>query len=104
MKTNPILEAVKVAYKEGTAKVNLNEASALTGSGSGVGGRVIYDDAFAALRLANPLRRGSRIISTIGSDEAFVVKTGNATLIQNGSNNPWGYPVHTNTGSPNYAT
>ena len=104
MKTNPILEAVKQAAVEGKATVNLQEASALTGSGSGVGGRVIYDDAFAALRLANPLRRGSRIISTIGSDEAFVVKTGNATLIQSGSDNPWGYPVNTNTGSPDIST
>ena len=104
MKTNLILEAVKTAFVEGKATVNLNEASALTGSGSGVGGRVIYDDAFAALRLANPLRRGSRIINTIGSDEAFVVKTGNATLIQSGSDNPWGYPINSNTGSPNIAT
>lgn len=104
MKTNPILEAVKVAFTEGKATVNLNEASALTGSGSGVGGRVIYDDAFAALRLANPLRRGSRIVTTIGSDEAFVVKTGNATLIQSGSDNPWGYPINDNTGSPDIAT
>lgn len=105
MKTNPILEAVKTALVEGEATVNLNEASALTGSGSGVGGRVIYDDAFAALRMANPIRAaGSRVITTIGSDEAFVVKTGNATLIQNGSNNPWGYPVNNNTGSPNIAT
>ena len=104
MKTNLILEAVKTALLEGNAKVNLNEASALTGSGSGVGGRVIYDDAFAALRMANPLRLGSRVINTIGSDEAFVVKTGNATLIQNGSNNPWGYGIHSNTGSPDIAT
>lgn len=104
MKTNPILEAVKTALQEGKAKVNLNEASALTGSGSGVGGRVIYDDAFASLRLANPLRQGSRIINTIGSDEAFVVKTGNATLIQSGSDNPWGYPVNSNTGSPDIST
>jgi HK97 family phage major capsid protein len=104
MKTNLILEAVKTAFVEGKATVNLKEASALTGSGSGVGGRVIYDDAFAAKRLLNPLRDGSRIIQTIGSDEAFVVKTGNATLIQNGSNNPWGYPINANTGSPNIAT
>lgn len=104
MKTNPILEAVKTAFVEGQATVNLNEASALTGSGSGVGGRVIYDDAFASLREHNPLRDGSRIITTIGSDEAFVVKTGNATLIENGSNNPWGYPINSNTGSPNIAT
>jgi HK97 family phage major capsid protein len=99
-----ILESIKTALLEGSATVNLKEASALTGSGSGVGGQVIYDDAFASRREHNPLRDGSRIIETIGSDQAFVVKTGNATLIQNGSNNPWGYPVNNNTGSPNIAT
>lgn len=104
MKTNLILEAVKTAFVEGKATVNLKEASALTGSGSGVGGRVIYDDAFASKREHNPLRDGSRIIQTIGSDEAFVVKTGNATLIQDGSNNPWGYPINSNTGSPDIST
>lgn len=103
MSANLILEAVKTAMQNGKATVNLKEASALTGSGSGVGGRVIYDDAFAALRYGNPLRMaGSRVINTIGSDEAFVVKTGNATLIQSGANNPWGYGINTNVG--NYAT
>lgn len=101
---NLILEAVKKALTDGEATVNLNEASAITGSGSNVGGRVIYDDAFAALRYANPLRLVCRQITTIGSDEAFVVKTGNATNIQNGTNNPWGYPINTNNGSPNIAT
>lgn len=99
-----ILESVKKALIEGEAKVNLKEASALTGSGSDVGGRVIYDDAFASMREHNPLRDGSRIIQTIGSDQAFVVKTGNATLIESGTDNPWGYPVNNNTGSPNIAT
>jgi HK97 family phage major capsid protein len=99
-----ILESIKTALLEGSATVNLKEASALTGSGSGVGGRVIYDDAFASMREHNPLRDGSRIIETIGSDQAFVVKTGNATLIENSTNNPWGYPVNNNTGSPNIAT
>lgn len=94
-----VLEAVKKALVEGEAKINLNEASAITGSGSGVGGRVIYDEAFAALRMANPLRRLARIITTIGSDEAFVVKTGNIAL----QSNPWGYAVNTNTGTPNTA-
>lgn len=103
MKTNPILEAIKTAYKDGEATVNLSEASALTGSGSGVGGRVIYDDAFASLRYANPLRKFSRIIQTSGSDEAFVVKKGNATLIQDGSNNPWGYGVNNNVGNESTA-
>lgn len=103
MSANLILEAVKTALQEGKATVNLKEASALTGSGSGIGGRVIYDDAFAALRYGNPIRRaGARIINTIGSDEAFVVKTGNATLIQSGSNNPWGYGINNDVG--NYAT
>lgn len=99
MTTNLILEAVKTALVDGKATVNLKEASALTGSGSGVGGRVIYDDAFAALRYGNPFRMaGARTITTIGSDEAFVAKTGNATLLQSGSNNPWGYGVNTNVG------
>lgn len=104
MTTNLILEAVKTAMLEGKATVNLNEASALTGSGSGVGGRVIYDDAFAALRMANPIRAaGARVISTIGSDEAFVVKKGNATLIQSGSDNPWGYGIQNNVGNDSVA-
>lgn len=104
MSANLILEAVKTAVQEGKATVNLTEASTLTGSGSGVGGRVIYDDAFAALRYKNPLRRGSRIVTNTSSAQAFVAKTGNATLIQNGSNNPWGYPINSNTGSPDIGT
>lgn len=104
MTTNLILEAVKTAMLEGKATVNLNEASTLTGSGSGVGGRVIYDDAFAALRMANPIRAaGARVISTIGSDEAFVVKKGNATLLQSGSDNPWGYGINSDVGSDSVA-
>jgi HK97 family phage major capsid protein len=99
-----ILEAVKQALLEGNATVNLKEASALTVSGTGVGGRVIYDYAFASKREHNPLRDCARIIQTIGSEQAFVVKTGNATLIQNSTNNPWGYGVKDNTGLPNIAT
>ena len=101
MTTNLILEAVKTALTEGSATVNLNEASALTGSGTGVGGRVIYDDAFATLRYGNPLRMVSRIIQNTGSETAFVVKTGNATVIQTSTTNPWGYGVNNNVG--NYA-
>lgn len=98
-----ILEAVKTALKEGQATVNLREASTLTGSGSGVGGRVIYDDAFATLRMANPLRAMSRVITTAGSDEAFVVKKGDATVIQSGTTNPWGYTVQANQGNESVA-
>lgn len=97
-----ILEAVKKAIIDGEATVNLKEASSLTGSGSGVGGRVIYDDSFAPLRMANPIRYLSRVVPTIGSDQAFVVKTGDATLIQNGANNPWDYTVKADVG--NYDT
>jgi HK97 family phage major capsid protein len=99
---NIILDAIKKSLKkEEKITVNLNEASALTGSGSGVGGRVIYDDAFAALRYANPLRiAGSRVIPTIGSNQAFVVKTGNVT----NPTNPWGYGFTPNVGTPNTAT
>jgi len=102
MSTNIILEAIqKSLNKQKRVTVNLKEASALTGSGSGVGGRVIYDDAFASLRLANPFRAaGSREIMTIGSDEAFVVKTGNVT----NPTNPWGYTFTPNVGTPNTAT
>jgi len=82
---NLILEAVKSAIKDGEATVNLKEASALTGSGSGIGGRVFYDDSFAALRMANPIRKGARQFTTTGSDVQFVAKTGNITNIQNGA-------------------
>ena len=80
---NLILEAVKSAIKDGEATVNLKEASALTGSGSGIGGRVFYDDSFAALRMANPIRKGARQFTTTGSDVQFVAKTGNITNINN---------------------
>ena len=95
-----ILETLKKALVDGEATVNLKEASALTGSGLDAGGRVIYDDAFASLRQANPLRQVARQITTIGSAEAFVVKTGNSA----DTTNPWGYPINTNEGSPNQAT
>jgi HK97 family phage major capsid protein len=94
-----IFEAIKKALVEGKADLKLNEASALTTSGAGVGGRVIYDEAFASLRMANPLRKVARTIQTIGSEEAFVVQTGNST----NPTNPFGYPVNTNVGTPNQA-
>jgi HK97 family phage major capsid protein len=92
-----ILEAIKTAIKDGEATVNLNENSQLTGSGSGAGGRLIYDDAFASLRQNNPIRNaGARVIQTIGSDQGFVVKKGNVTNIQTSTTNPWGYPINSN--------
>lgn len=102
MTTEIILEGIRKAFaKDERVTVNLKESSAITGSGSGVGGRVIYDDAFASLRLFNPLRAaGSRVIQTIGSDEAFVVKVGNVT----NPTNPWGYTFTPDVGTPNTAT
>jgi len=102
MTTETVLEAIKKSFKKWEkVSVDLKEASTLTASGSGVGGRVIYDDAFAALRYANPFRAaGVRVIPTTGSDEAFVVKTGNVT----NPTNPWGYTFTPNVGTPNTAT
>jgi HK97 family phage major capsid protein len=95
------LNGIKQAITEGgKVNIDLREASAITGSGSGVGGNVIFDDAFAALRQANPLRQGSRQIVVNGSDAQFVAKTGNAA----NSTNPWGYTFTPNSGSPNVNT
>jgi HK97 family phage major capsid protein len=99
--TEKILNGIKQAITEGgKVNIDLREASAITGSGSGVGGNVVFDDAFAALRQANPLRQGSRQIAVRGSDAQFVAKTGNAA----NSTNPWGYTFTPNSGSPNVDT
>jgi len=99
--TEKILDGIKRAIHEGGKQnIDLREASAITGSGSGVGGNVVFDDAFAALRYANPFRMGSRQITVAGSDAQFVAKTGNAA----NSTNPWGYTFTPNSGSPNVDT
>ena len=104
-----ILKGIKQALTEGEAKVNLfeeqaqdvKEASALTGSGLNIGGKTYFDDAFAALRYANPFRQGSRQIKSTNTSAAqFVAKTGNAA----NSTNPWTYAVVPDSGSPNIAT
>ena len=99
--TEKILNGIKQAITEGgKVAIDLKEASALTGSGSGVGGNVVFDDAFAALRQANPFRQGSRQIVVSGSDAQFVAKVGNAA----NSTNPWGYTFTPNSGSPDVDT
>lgn len=99
--TEKILHGIKQAITEGgKVTIDLREASAITGSGSGVGGNVVFDESFAALRQANPLRQGSREILVNGSDAQFVAKTGNAA----NSTNPWGYTFTPNSGSPNVDT
>ncbi|CAB4122016.1 Phage major capsid protein, HK97 [uncultured Caudovirales phage] len=107
MKTEQILNGIKEALIDGKSMVKVsekaqavNEASALTGSGLNVGGRIYFDDAFAALRYANPFRQGSRQIIGSGSAAQFVAKTGNATS----ATNPFGYTVDPNSGSPNIST
>ena len=67
----------------------LQEASALTGSGAGIGGRTAYDPVFVALRLANPLRGVGRNVTTDGSTYQFRAKTGD-------SGAAWGYPLNNN--------
>ncbi len=99
--TEKILDGIKRAIHEGGKQtIDLREASAITGSGSGVGGNVVFDDAFSVLRYANPFRMGSRQITVSGSDAQFVAKTGNAA----NSTNPWGYTFTPNSGSPNVDT
>jgi len=99
--TEKILDGIKQTLETGSkVNIGLKEASALTGSGDGVGGRTYFDDAFAALRYANPFRQGSRQIKASGSSVQFVAKTGNAA----NSTNPWLYAVTPNSGSPNIAT
>jgi HK97 family phage major capsid protein len=99
--TEKILDGIKKAITEGgKVNINLTEASALTGSGSGVGGRVFFDDSFSALRRGNPFRLGARQIAESGSDVQFVAKTGNAT----NQTNPWGYTFTPNTGTPSTNT
>jgi HK97 family phage major capsid protein len=97
-----VLEGIKTALIDGEATVNLKveEASAITGSGSNVGGRTYFDDAFAAARYANPFRMGARQITAVESDIQFVAKTGNAA----DATDPWGYTVNPNSGSPNIDT
>jgi HK97 family phage major capsid protein len=67
----------------------LNEASALTGSGAGIGGRTAYDPVFHAQRLLNPMRGVSRNVATDGSTYQFRAKTGNAGA-------QWGYAIQNN--------
>ncbi len=99
--TETILSGIKQAIHDGKAtNIDLREASSLTGSGSGIGGNVVFDGAFAALRYANPFRMCAREVPVIGSDMQFVGKTGNAA----NSTNPWGYTFTPNTGSPNINT
>jgi HK97 family phage major capsid protein len=67
----------------------MTEASTLTGSGAGIGGRTAYDPVFHKLRLLNPMRGVSRQVATDGSTYQFRAKTGNAGAA-------WGYSIQNN--------
>jgi HK97 family phage major capsid protein len=99
--TERILSGIKQTLETGEkVTIDLREASAITGSGNGVGGRTFFDNAFAALRFANPIREMSRVLPASGSSVQFVAKTGNAT----NSTNPFGYTFTPDSGSPNINT
>jgi HK97 family phage major capsid protein len=99
--TERILSGIKQTLETGDkVTIDLREASAITGSGNGVGGRTFFDNAFAALRFANPIREMSRVIPASGSSVQFVAKTGNAT----NATNPFGYTFTPDSGSPNINT
>lgn len=99
--TKRILTGIKQTLETGDKiKIDLREASALTGSGDGVGGRTFFDNAFAALRFANPIREMSRVIPASGSSVQFVAKTGNAA----NQTNPFGYTFTADSGTPNTNT
>ena len=100
--TERILTGIKQTLETGDqVKIDLREASAITGSGNNIGGRTLFDDAFAALRFANPLRQVARQVVRNGQSAVqFVAKTGNATTVAN----PWGYTFTPDSGTPNTST
>jgi HK97 family phage major capsid protein len=100
--TERILTGIKQTLETGDkVKIDLREASAITGSGNNVGGRTLFDDAFAALRFANPIRQAARTVVRSGQSAVqFVAKTGNATTVAN----PWGYTFTPDSGTPNTDT
>jgi HK97 family phage major capsid protein len=88
---------LQVFADEGQYQAYLNEASALTGGGAGVGGRTAYDPVFHKLRLINPMRGLSRNVTTEGSTYQFRAKTGNAGAT-------WGYAIQNNGSATTEAT
>ena len=103
MKANEkILSGIKQTLETGDKiTIDLREASALTGSGNNVGGRTLFDDAFAAMRFANPIRQNARIVKRAGQSAIqFVAKTGNAA----NQTNPFGYTFTADSGTPNTNT
>ena len=84
-----VQKEIKMFADEGQYDAYMKEASALTGSGAGIGGRTAYDPVFVSLRLQNPLRGVSRSVATEGSTYQFRAKVGNAGAA-------WGYAIQNN--------
>jgi HK97 family phage major capsid protein len=84
-----IEKEIKMFADEGQYDAYLKEASTLTGSGAGIGGRTAYDPMFVPLRLANPMRGVSRNVSTEGATYQFRAKIGN-------TGPAWGYAIQNN--------
>ena len=84
-----VQKEIKMFEDAGQYDAYYKEASALTGSGAGVGGRTAYDPVFVPLRLMNPMRGVARQVATEGSTYQFRAKTGNAGAA-------WGYTIQNN--------
>lgn len=84
-----VQKEIKMFEDAGQYDAYFKEASALTGSGAGVGGRTAYDPVFVTLRLLNPMRGVSRTVATDGSTYQFRAKTGDAGA-------RWGYAIQNN--------
>ena len=84
-----VQKEIKLFEDAGQYDAYFKEASALTGSGAGVGGRTAYDPVFVPLRLMNPMRGVARAVATEGSTYQFRAKVGNAGAA-------WGYTIQNN--------
>lgn len=90
-------QELKIFASEDQYAAYMNEASTLTASGAGIGGRTAYDPVFHKMRLLNPMRGVSRNVSTDGSTYQFRAKTGNAGAA-------WGYAIQNNGEATTQAT
>jgi HK97 family phage major capsid protein len=90
-------QELKLWESEDQHAAYLTEASTLTGSGAGIGGRTAYDPVFHKLRLMNPMRGVSRNVATDGSSYQFRAKTGDAGAA-------WGYAIQNNGAATTEAT
>ncbi|MEI7757643.1 MAG: phage major capsid protein [Bacteroidota bacterium] len=84
-----VQKEIKMFEDAGQYDAYFKEASALTGSGAGIGGRTAYDPVFVPLRLLNPMRGVARSVATDGSTYQFRAKVGDAGAA-------WGYAIQNN--------